>query len=55
LACSEAVETQLRRVADDVRCTIIDDCGHFVPEEMPEALLAILTPFLEPYRQAARE
>jgi pimeloyl-ACP methyl ester carboxylesterase len=55
LACGEAVETQLRRVADDVRCTIIDDCGHFVPEEMPEALLAILTPFLEPYRQAARE
>ncbi len=50
LACAGAVEEQLRRVADDVRCTVIPDCGHFVPDEVPEALPALLTPFLEPYR-----
>ncbi|MEG3166279.1 alpha/beta hydrolase [Sphingomonas sp. PB2P19] len=50
LACGGAVEEQLRRVADDVRCAVIPDCGHFVPEEKPEALLALLLPFLEAYR-----
>ena len=53
LACAGAVEEQLRRVADDARCAVIPDCGHFVPEETPDALLALLTPFLEPYRAAA--
>ena len=50
LACGNLVEEQLRRVADDPVCYVIPDCGHFVPEERPEALLAILLPFLEPYR-----
>ena len=50
LACAAAVEEQLRQVADHVACAIIPDCGHFVPEEMPQALLELLTPFLEPYR-----
>lgn len=50
LACGELVEEQLRRVATDVQCTIIPDCGHFVPEECPEKLLSVLEPFLEPYR-----
>jgi pimeloyl-ACP methyl ester carboxylesterase len=49
LACAGAVEEQLQRVANDVRCTIIEGCGHFVPEETPEKLLAVLVPFLEPY------
>ena len=49
LACAGAVEEQLRRVADDLRCEIIDDCGHFVPEEQPEKLLEVLMPFFEPY------
>lgn len=53
LACAGAVEEQLRQVADDVRCTIIPECGHFVPEETPDALLALLRPFLEPYRTHA--
>ena len=53
LACAGAVEDQLRVVADDVECHIIPDCGHFVPEETPEALLDLLVPFLEPYRRAA--
>ena len=49
LACAGAVEEQLLRVADDVRCTIIPDCGHFVPEETPQAFLDLLMPFLDPY------
>jgi pimeloyl-ACP methyl ester carboxylesterase len=53
LACAGAVEEQLHRVADDVRCAVIPGCGHFVPEETPEALLALLAPFLEPYRAQA--
>jgi pimeloyl-ACP methyl ester carboxylesterase len=53
LACAGAVEEQLRRVADDVRCTIIPDCGHFVPEEAPDTLLALLSAFFEPYRTQA--
>jgi len=32
LACGGAMEEQPRRVADDVRCAVIPDCGHFVPE-----------------------
>ncbi|NYD89186.1 alpha/beta fold hydrolase [Sphingomonas melonis] len=50
LACAGAVEEQLTRVADDLRCVVIPDCGHFVPEEAPMALLELLTSFLEPYR-----
>jgi pimeloyl-ACP methyl ester carboxylesterase len=54
LACGAAVEAQLRRVADDVRCVVFEDCGHFVPEEKPRELVARLADFFEPYRQAAR-
>lgn len=46
-ACAGAVEEQLCHVADDVRCVIIEGCGHFVPEETPEKLVALLIPFLE--------
>ncbi len=53
LACAGAVEDQLRSVADDLRCTVIEACGHFVPEEAPGKLIALLTAFLEPYRNAA--
>lgn len=54
LACGDAVEEQLRRVADNVECAIIRECGHFVPEEQPQALLDLVMPFLEPYRASAR-
>lgn len=50
LACASAVEEQLRPVTDDLRCAIIEGCGHFVPEETPGALLDLLLPFLEPYQ-----
>lgn len=53
LACSDLVAEQLERAAANVECHVIEACGHLVPEETPAELLAILDPFLEPYRQAA--
>jgi pimeloyl-ACP methyl ester carboxylesterase len=32
---------------------VIPNCGHWVPEEAPEALLASLNGFLAPYRIGA--
>ena len=52
LACGDEVETQLRLVATDVRCSVIKDCGHFVPEERPAQLLDRLDPFLTPYAKS---
>ena len=43
----------LQPVADDVQSVVIPDTGHFVAEESPDELLAALTPFLAPYRDAA--
>ena len=54
LACAGAVEEQLRRVGDDVRCAVIEGCGHFVPEETPGKLIELQVPFLEPYRKSPR-
>ena len=42
----DAVGSDLRRVADDVTSVTIPDCGHYVPEEAPEALLGELRSFL---------
>jgi pimeloyl-ACP methyl ester carboxylesterase len=36
----------LELVADNVQTLVIPGCGHFVPEEAPEQLLAVLVPFL---------
>ena len=52
LACGSAVEDQLRRVASNLTCHVIPDCGHFVPEEKPAELLHLLEPFLAPYLEA---
>ncbi|GAB2991868.1 hypothetical protein GCM10023080_067060 [Streptomyces pseudoechinosporeus] len=35
-----------RDYAEDVRGAEIPECGHFIPEEQPEALLAHLRAFL---------
>jgi pimeloyl-ACP methyl ester carboxylesterase len=35
-------EQSLKVIADDVVGAVIADCGHFVPEEQPEALAARL-------------
>ncbi len=40
------VEASLRRVATDVRGVVVPDCGHFVPDEQPEALAQLLLEFL---------
>lgn len=39
------VAQDVRRVADDVTELVIAGCGHYVPEEAPEALLAALLSF----------
>lgn len=39
-------EQNLRNAATDVRGVIIADCGHFVAEDQPRALLNALNPFL---------
>ncbi|MFJ9179988.1 alpha/beta fold hydrolase [Streptomyces sp. NPDC102360] len=41
-----ALERQLRPVTDDLTAHLIADCGHIVPLHRPEALLALLRPFL---------
>jgi pimeloyl-ACP methyl ester carboxylesterase len=42
----------MRLVAENVESRIVPDSGHWVAEETPEQLLAVLTPFLAPYRDA---
>lgn len=39
-------EESLRRVATNVRGAVIPECGHFVPEEQPDALNRLLLDFL---------
>ena len=40
------VEASLRRVAGNVTAAVIEECGHWIPEEQPEILLGHLLPFL---------
>ena len=44
----------MKLVADDVQGLIIPDCGHWLAEEAPEQMLAALTAFLGPHRDASR-
>ena len=46
----EGAANTMRLVADDVQGVVLPDCGHWVAEQAPEALLAALTAFLAPYR-----
>jgi len=46
----DAPEKVMRTVANDVQGLVIPGAGHFVAEEAPDAVLAGLTRFLEPYR-----
>ncbi|NDZ82513.1 alpha/beta hydrolase [Streptomyces sp. SID10853] len=41
-----ALERQLRPVTDDLTAHVIEDCGHIIPLHRPQALLALLHPFL---------
>jgi pimeloyl-ACP methyl ester carboxylesterase len=49
----ESVVSAMKLVADNVQSAIIRNCGHWVAEEKPQDLLAVLTPFLAPYAQGA--
>lgn len=40
------VEASLKRVATNVRGVVLPECGHFVPEEQPEAVARLLLDFL---------
>lgn len=43
----------MKLVADDVQSMVLPGAGHWVAEQVPEQLLAALTPFLAPYGDAA--
>jgi pimeloyl-ACP methyl ester carboxylesterase len=43
----------MRLAADDVQAMVLTGSGHWVAEQAPEQLLAALTAFLTPYRDAA--
>jgi pimeloyl-ACP methyl ester carboxylesterase len=51
-AIGEGVVNTMKLVADNVESAIIPGSGHWVAEEAPDKLLAALTPFLAPYRDA---
>jgi pimeloyl-ACP methyl ester carboxylesterase len=48
----EHVGAAVQVVADDVQSLVIPGTGHFVAEEAPDEMLAALTAFLAPYREA---
>ena len=52
LSSGEMVRDTMRLVADDVQSLVIPGSGHWVAEEAPEELLAALSEFLAPYRDA---
>ena len=39
--------SSLQRVGTDVRGGVIDDCGHWIPEEHPERIADEMARFLE--------
>ena len=43
----------MKLAADDVQTVVLPGSGHWVAEQAPEQLLAALTAFLAPYRDAA--
>ena len=40
--------------ATDVEGSVIADAGHWLAEQAPQDLLAVMTPFLAPYRAEHR-
>ncbi|MGW5642148.1 alpha/beta fold hydrolase [Saccharopolyspora sp. NPDC003752] len=41
-----ALERQLRPIADDLVAHLVEDCGHIIPLDRPQALASLLIPFL---------
>jgi pimeloyl-ACP methyl ester carboxylesterase len=52
-SAGEGPANAMKLAADDVQTVVIPGCGHWVAEQAPEPLLAALTAFLAPYRDAA--
>jgi pimeloyl-ACP methyl ester carboxylesterase len=52
-SAGEGPANAMKLAADDVQTVVIPGCGHWVAEQAPEQLLAALTAFLAPYRDAA--
>ncbi|WP_328324463.1 hypothetical protein OHA70_33375 [Kribbella sp. NBC_00382] len=42
-----ALATQLAAFADDLTTLQLDDCGHLIPLDAPDRLLAALIPWLD--------
>ena len=49
----ENAANAMKLVADDVESVVLPGSGHWVAEQAPDALLAALTDFLAPYRDAS--
>lgn len=49
----ENAANTMRLVADNVQAHVIPNCGHWLAEEQPDAVLAGLAPFLAPYKSGA--
>jgi len=49
----ELVGNDMKTLANDVQSLVFPDTGHWLAEESPDQLLAALTPFLAPYRDAS--
>ena len=47
------VEDTMKLTANDVQGLVIPDCGHWLAEQAPDAMLAALTAFLGPYRETS--
>jgi pimeloyl-ACP methyl ester carboxylesterase len=42
----DSLNRQLRPITDQLTGHLIEDCGHIIPLDRPDALLALLLPFL---------
>ena len=51
----EGVGNTMKLAAEDVQTVVLTGSGHWVAEQAPEQLLAALTTFLAPYRDAAAQ
>jgi pimeloyl-ACP methyl ester carboxylesterase len=51
-SAGEGVGNTMKLAADDVQAMVIPGCGHWVAEQAPDELLAAVTAFLAPYRDA---
>jgi pimeloyl-ACP methyl ester carboxylesterase len=49
----ELIPNAMKELANDVQGVVLPGTGHWVAEESPNKLLAALTPFLDPYRDAS--